>query len=54
MLSKPPASHPDISPTRRGMGATLLARTRNPSRLAGALYLAPDVAPHTMFGRPVA
>ena len=28
MLSKPPASHPDIPPTRRGMGVTLLATPR--------------------------
>ncbi|KAI0666567.1 asparaginase [Trametes maxima] len=49
MLSKPPASHPEISPTRRGAGATLLTRARNPSQLIRALYLSPAVAPHTMF-----
>lgn len=46
MLSKPPASHPYISPSRRGVSATLLTRTRNPSKLVRALYLAPDQVPH--------
>lgn len=49
MLSKPPRSHPEISPSRRGFGLTLLAHTRNPSQLARALYLAPTAAPHTML-----
>ena len=49
MLSKPPASHPDVPPTRRGLALTLLTRTRNPSQLARALYLSPETAPHTML-----
>lgn len=49
MLSRPPASHPDIPPTRRGAGITLLTHARNPSKLVRALYLAPTDAPHTMF-----
>jgi beta-aspartyl-peptidase (threonine type) len=49
MLSKPPASHPQIPASRRGFALTLLANTRNPSQLARALYLAPDCAPHTML-----
>nr|VWO97593.1 O-methyltransferase CTB2 (EC (Cercosporin toxin biosynthesis cluster protein 2) [Ganoderma boninense] len=49
MLSRPPSTHPSIPPTRRGVGITLLTHTRNPSKLARALYLAPDAAPHTMF-----
>ena len=49
MLSRPPSTRPSIPPTRRGVGITLLTHTRNPSKLARALYLAPDAAPHTMF-----
>ncbi|EIW63441.1 asparaginase [Trametes versicolor FP-101664 SS1] len=49
MLSRPPASHPSIPPTRRGAGVTLLTHARNPSKLARALYLSPAEAPHTMF-----
>jgi L-asparaginase / beta-aspartyl-peptidase len=49
MLSKPPASHPHIPPSRRGFGVTLLSHVRNPSKLARALYLAPTSAPHTML-----
>ncbi|KAF8629181.1 hypothetical protein AX17_005766 [Amanita inopinata Kibby_2008] len=52
MLSKPPASHPGISPTRRGIALTLLTRTKNPSGLARALYLSPTVAPHTLLSGP--
>jgi len=47
MLSKPPASHPDIPATRRGSALTLLTRTKNPSQLARAIYLSPELAPHT-------
>jgi L-asparaginase / beta-aspartyl-peptidase len=54
MLSKPPASHPTIPETRRGLALTLLTHTRNPSQLARALYLAPDLAPHTMLSGPEA
>lgn len=49
MLSKPPASHPDIPTSRRGLGATLLTRTRNPSQLVRALYLSPSAAPHVFL-----
>ena len=47
MLSKPPASHPEIPPSRRGLGLTLLTRARNPSKHARALYLRPDLVRHT-------
>lgn len=47
MLSKPPASHPTIPPTRRGLGVTLLTRARNPSYLVRDLYLSPSSVPHT-------
>lgn len=46
MLSKPPASHPDVPFTRRGIALTLLTRTRNPSQLARAMYLSPEAIPH--------
>lgn len=49
MLSKPPASAPQIPPSRRGVGMTLLTHVRNPSALARALYLAPDLLPHTFI-----
>lgn len=49
MLSKPPASHPDIPATRRGLGLTLLTRAKNPSHLVRALYLSPSLAPHTFL-----
>ncbi|KAF8894931.1 asparaginase [Gymnopilus junonius] len=49
MLSKPPASHPEISASRRGLGLTLLTRTKNPSHLVRALYLSPSFAPHTFL-----
>ncbi|KAG6854047.1 hypothetical protein C0991_011025 [Blastosporella zonata] len=49
MLSKPPASHPDIPTSRRGLGVTLTTQTRNPSQLVRALYLAPTAAPHTFL-----
>ncbi|KAJ3974317.1 asparaginase [Lentinula raphanica] len=49
MLSKPPASHPHIPPSRRGFGLTLLTRIRNPSQLARELYLTPSAAPHAFL-----
>lgn len=49
MVSKPPASHPAMSSSRRGSSVTLITRTRNPSHLARALYLAPQLAPHPML-----
>ncbi|KDQ57733.1 hypothetical protein JAAARDRAFT_47593 [Jaapia argillacea MUCL 33604] len=48
MLSKPPSTH-NVTPTRRGIGLTLLTHTRNPSHLARALYLHPSLAPHTFL-----
>jgi len=49
MVSKPPASHPDIPSSRRGLGLTLLTRAKNPSHLVRALYLEPSLAPHTFL-----
>jgi beta-aspartyl-peptidase (threonine type) len=49
MLSKPPASHTRIPPLRRGLGLTLLTRTRNPSHLVRSLYLSPSLAPHAFL-----
>jgi len=49
MLSKPPASHPDVPSTRRGFALALLTRTRNPSQLTRALYLSPETIPHAML-----
>jgi len=49
MLSKPPTSHPEIPSSRRGLGLTLLSRTKNPSHLVRALYLSPSVAPHAFL-----
>ncbi|THH12500.1 hypothetical protein EW146_g7637 [Bondarzewia mesenterica] len=46
MLSKPPSTHPEIKPERRGVSLTLLTRTRNPSHLARSLYLSPSATPH--------
>lgn len=46
MLSVPPASHPNIPESRRGFALTLLKRTKNPSQLARAMYLAPQAVPH--------
>lgn len=49
MLSKPPASHPEVSSTRRGLGVTLLTHIKNPSHLVRSLYLNPTLAPHTLL-----
>jgi L-asparaginase / beta-aspartyl-peptidase len=46
MLSKPPASHPALPASRRGIGLTILTQSRNPSHLARTLFLAPGVVPH--------
>ena len=54
MVSKPPASHPEIPSSRRGSSITLITHTRNPSHLARALYLAPEVSPHPMLSGAVA
>ena len=48
-LSRPPASHPDILPSRRALSLTLLTRTRNPSQLARALYLSPPSTRHAFL-----
>ena len=49
MLSKPPASNPDVPSTRRGFALTLLTQTRNPSQLARSIYLSPEAVPHAML-----
>jgi L-asparaginase / beta-aspartyl-peptidase len=49
MLSKPPASTTEITPTRRGIGVSLLTRVKNPSSLVRALYMSPSLAPHTFL-----
>ena len=49
MLSKPPRSHPTVSPNRAGFGLTLLTQTKNPSQAARAMYLAPSAAPHVFL-----
>lgn len=49
MLSNPPASHPNISSTRRGFALALLTKTKNPSQLARAIYLSPEIVPHAML-----
>ncbi|KAJ2917542.1 hypothetical protein MD484_g2840, partial [Candolleomyces efflorescens] len=46
MLSKPPGSHPAIPKSRRGAALTLLTRARNPSKLARAIYLHPELVQH--------
>jgi beta-aspartyl-peptidase (threonine type) len=48
-LSRPPASYPDIPPSRRALSLTLLTRTRNPSQLARALYLSPPSTRHAFL-----
>ena len=48
-LSSPPASHTDVSPSRRALSLTLLTRTRNPSQLARTLYLSPDSTRHAFL-----
>ncbi|KAG1746098.1 nucleophile aminohydrolase [Suillus lakei] len=42
-------SHPAMPSSRRGSSVTLITHTRNPSHLARALYLAPQLAPHPML-----
>ena len=48
-LSRPPASHPHIPPSRHVISLTLLTRTRNPSQLARALYLSPASTRHAFL-----
>lgn len=54
MLSKPPAAHPAMPSSRRGVSVTLLTRTKNPAHLVRALYLAPTLAPHPFLSGPTA
>lgn len=54
MLSRPPASHPDIETSRRGMALMLLTHVRNPSKAARALYLQPSLVPHATLSGPTA
>jgi beta-aspartyl-peptidase (threonine type) len=49
MLSKPPSSHPTIPQSRRGAALTLLTRARNPSQLARAIYLHPELVQHAFM-----
>ncbi|KZS98404.1 asparaginase [Sistotremastrum niveocremeum HHB9708] len=49
MLSRPPSNRPDILPTRRGLGVTLITRAKNPSHLVRALYLAPESIHHAFL-----
>lgn len=49
MLSKPPASHPEIPASRRGMGVTLLTHIKNPCQLARQLYLSPKEVVHAFM-----
>jgi len=49
MLTKPPSSSPEIPISRRGLGLTLLTRTKNPSQVVRALYLSPALAPHSIL-----
>ncbi|KAG8854583.1 hypothetical protein FRB96_007453 [Tulasnella sp. 330] len=46
MLSKPPATHPEIPASRRGLALALLRHVQNPSKAARALYLSPTMVPH--------
>ncbi|KAI9445654.1 asparaginase [Russula earlei] len=48
-LSRPPASHPDVPPSRHALALTLLTHTRNPSQLARTLYLSPDKTRHAFL-----
>lgn len=46
---KPLSSSPEIPASRRGLGLTLLTRTKNPSQVLRALYLSPSLAPHSFL-----
>jgi beta-aspartyl-peptidase (threonine type) len=54
MLSKPPSSHPTILQSRRGAALTLLTRARNPSQLARAIYLHPELVQHPFISSSTA
>ena len=49
MLTKPPSSSSEIPASRRGLGLTLLTRTKNPSQVIRALYLSPTLVPHSFL-----
>ncbi|KAG8704562.1 hypothetical protein FRC08_002171 [Ceratobasidium sp. 394] len=49
MLSHPPPSHPSVPAARKGFSLTLLTHAKNPSQMARALYLEPDLAPHAFL-----
>jgi L-asparaginase / beta-aspartyl-peptidase len=49
MLSRPPSTLDHIPASRRGISATLLTQTKNPSRLVKELYARPDLAPHAFL-----
>ncbi|QRV89843.1 asparaginase [Ceratobasidium sp. AG-Ba] len=49
MLSHPPPSHPSVPASRKGFSLTLLTRAKNPSQMARALYLEPNLAPHAFL-----
>ncbi|KAG8704952.1 hypothetical protein FRC09_003237 [Ceratobasidium sp. 395] len=49
MLSHPPPSHPSVPASRKGFSLTLLTHAKNPSQMARALYLEPDLAPHAFL-----
>ncbi|KAF8316353.1 N-terminal nucleophile aminohydrolase [Clavulina sp. PMI_390] len=49
MLSKPPASHPEVPASRRGFALSLLSHARNPIKAARELYLAHDLTPHVLL-----
>ncbi|KAG9124585.1 hypothetical protein FRC07_011035 [Ceratobasidium sp. 392] len=53
MLSHPPPSHPSVPASRKGFSLTLLTHAKNPSQMARALYLEPDLVPHAFLsGEP--
>lgn len=54
MLSRPPATRPDIDSSRRGMAIMLITHLRNPCKAARALYLNPPQAPHSTLSGPTA
>lgn len=48
MLSKPPDMQSAVPVSRRGVSVALLTRCRNPSKLARALYLHPELVPRAL------
>ncbi|KIM45157.1 hypothetical protein M413DRAFT_441841 [Hebeloma cylindrosporum] len=49
MVTRPPPSSTEIPASRRGLGLSLLTRTKNPSQVVRALYLSPALAPHSFL-----